>query len=77
VENYAVCWSTPLPNGQIDAAVCDVDTLPGQEAARWSNYYVEGLNFLVQHAGRREHVIINQSINPSIHQSINQSTSVL
>ena len=47
-SHYSVCWSTPSYNlakdGMLDAAVCD----NGDAHQRWSNYYVTGLEYLVQ-----------------------------
>ena len=49
-SHYSVCWSTPSDNvpvdGMMDAAVCD----NGDSHQRWSNYYVQGLEYLVTNA---------------------------
>ena len=44
VSHYTECWQQQLPDGQIDAAVCDEGT------GRFLNYYIEGLAWSVLHS---------------------------
>jgi hypothetical protein len=45
VTDFAPAWHTPLPNGEVDAAL----TTTG--LSRWHNYYLEGLAWLVRNVG--------------------------
>ena len=45
ISNYAPAWHQPLGNGHYDAALAQ------QGLSRWHNYYLEGLNYLIQHVG--------------------------
>ena len=53
-SGYSVCWSTPPANltstELLDAAVCDSQTRDPHQ--RWSNFYVEGLRWLVEEKPR-------------------------
>jgi hypothetical protein len=44
ITNYSECWQQSLPNGEIDASVCDSGN------SRWMNYYIEGLHWSVAKA---------------------------
>lgn len=41
-QDYGVAWSTPLPDGLLDAAI------QVHGVSRWNNYYVEGLQYLLR-----------------------------
>jgi hypothetical protein len=43
VSQYEACWQQGLPNGEIDASVCNKGT------SRFLNYYIEGLAWSVLH----------------------------
>ncbi len=45
ITGYVPAWHQPLGNGHCDAA------LATQGLSRWHNYYLEGLDYLVRHAG--------------------------
>ena len=55
-SHYSVCWSTPSANlsrdGMLDAAVCDAQR--SELYQRWSNYYVQGLEWLVSQPPRMD-----------------------
>lgn len=52
---YKTCWANPLAptpwhpdsNG-VDAAICDADTGAEQQSLRWENYYVRGLQYIME-----------------------------
>jgi hypothetical protein len=45
VDHFRPAWHTPLPNGEVDAAITTVGL------SRWHNYYLEGLGWLIKNAG--------------------------
>lgn len=54
-SGYKTCWANPLAptpwhpdsNG-VDASVCDADTGVEQQTLRWENYYVRGLQYIME-----------------------------
>ena len=44
IDDYVSCWQQGLPNGEIDASVCD------QGTSRWFNYYLEGAFWSISQA---------------------------